>query len=197
MNMPLSTVGDILWLTGIVTWYVIRFPFERRARRVHVVENRRTLIDTFGLAAALVGQGIVPGIYVLTGKPTGADYQAHAWAIVLGAFLFFSGLWLFRRTHKELGKNWSISLEIREKHRLVNSGPYSLVRHPMYSAFLLLALGQILLLSNWVVGLAGILGFSFLFFLRVGKEEQMMLETFGSGYSEYIKTTKRVIPYLY
>jgi protein-S-isoprenylcysteine O-methyltransferase Ste14 len=197
MNMSLSSVGGILWLTGIVTWYVIRFPFERRARRVQVVENRRTLIDTFGLAAAIVGQGVVPGIYVLTGKPAGADYQAHTWAIFLGAVLFFSGLWLFRRTHKELGKNWSISLEIREKHRLVDSGPYSVVRHPMYSAFLLLALGQILLLSNWVVGLSGIVGFSLLFFLRVRKEEQMMLETFGSGYSDYTKTTKRVIPFLY
>lgn len=197
MNLSLSSVGSILWLSGIVIWYVIRFPFERRARRVTVVDNRRTLIDRLGLAAAMVGQGIVPGIYAMTGQPVGANYQAYAWAIALGAVFFSSGLWLFRRTHKELGKNWSISLEIREKHRLVNSGPYSLVRHPMYSAFLLLALGQVLLLSNWVVGLAGILGFSLLFFLRVGKEEQMMLETFGPDYSEYIKTTKRVIPYLY
>jgi protein-S-isoprenylcysteine O-methyltransferase Ste14 len=197
MNASVASIGEILWVVGIVAWYLIRRPFERRAKRVRVVDNRRSSVDLIGLAAALVGQGFVPGLFVSTGAPSAADYPAHAWAIVLGAILFSSGLWLFRRTHKELGKNWSITLEIRDKHKLVNSGPYSLVRHPMYSSFLLLALGQAFLLANWVVGLAGLVGFAVLFFLRVGKEERMMLETFGASYGEYMRMTKRVIPYVY
>ncbi|MNV76953.1 hypothetical protein D3C71_1703410 [compost metagenome] len=67
----------------------------------------------------------------------------------------------------------------------------------MYSSFLLLALGQMFLLPNWAVGLAGLLGFSILFFLRVGKEEHMMMETFGTDYLNYANTTKRIIPYFY
>ena len=75
-----------------------------------------------------------------------------------------------------LGRYWSITLQIREQHKLIGSGPYALVRHPMYTSFLLMALGQAFLLQNWVAGLAGLLGFSVLFALRVDKEERMMLE---------------------
>ncbi len=197
MNASVETVGEFLWVVGIVAWYVIRYPFERRARRVRIVDSRRSWIDRIGLAAAILGQGVFPGYYVATGRPAAADYPAQAWAVALGAFLFLFAMWLFRRTHKELGKNWSISLEIRDNHTLVSGGPYALVRHPMYSSFLLIALGQAFLLSNWFAGLSGIVGFSILFLLRVGKEERMMLQTFGSSYGDYMKKTKRIIPYFY
>lgn len=195
--MSVATVGEIVWVLGIVTWYIIRRPFERRARRVRVVNDRRSGTDRTGLAAALLGLSILPALYLATGIPKAADYPALPWAVALGAVVFFAGIWLFRRTHKELGRNWSISLEIRDKHELVSGGPYALVRHPMYSSFLLMAAGQALLLSNWVVGLAGLIGFAVLFFLRVGKEERMMLETFGPQYRAYMENTKRIIPYIY
>ena len=104
---------------------------------------------------------------------------------------------MFRRSHKELGRNWSITLEIREQHRLVSGGPYALVRHPMYTSFMLMGLGQAFLLSNWVAGLAGLVGFAVLFFLRVDREERMMIENFGPDYRAYMARTKRLIPYLY
>jgi protein-S-isoprenylcysteine O-methyltransferase Ste14 len=106
-------------------------------------------------------------------------------------------MWVFRRTHKALGRNWSITLQIREKHELISHGPYALVRHPMYTSFLLMALGQAFLLANWVVGLAGLIGFAVLFCLRVDKEERMMLEIFGPEYRAYMDRTKRIIPYIY
>jgi len=150
-----------------------------------------------GLSAALLGLAFVPGFYVATGKPGAADYTAHLWAVILGAILFCAAMWVFRRTHKALGRNWSITLQIREKHELISHGPYALVRHPMYTSFLLMALGQAFLLANWVVGLAGVIGFAVLFFLRVDKEERMMLEIFGPEYRAYMDRTKRVIPYIY
>jgi protein-S-isoprenylcysteine O-methyltransferase Ste14 len=67
----------------------------------------------------------------------------------------------------------------------------------MYSAFWLMAAGQVLLLPNWFAGLAGLVGFGVLFFLRVGKEEDMMMETFGDEYRAYMQRTKRIIPGIY
>ncbi|AVC51244.1 hypothetical protein RLV_6106 [Rhizobium leguminosarum bv. viciae] len=67
----------------------------------------------------------------------------------------------------------------------------------MYTSFLLMGLSQVFLLPNWVAGMAGLIGFTVLFFLRVDKEERMMLEVFGPQYQAYMAKTKRIIPYLY
>ncbi|OYY06503.1 MAG: hypothetical protein B7Y70_16340 [Rhizobiales bacterium 35-68-8] len=111
--------------------------------------------------------------------------------------VFLSALWLFWRTHKALGRQWSVSLELRESHKLITSGVYEHVRHPMYSAFFLWALAQALLLPNLVAGFSGFVGFGILFFLRVGEEEAMMREAFGAEYDAYCARTKRVVPFLY
>ncbi|TBA82045.1 protein-S-isoprenylcysteine O-methyltransferase [Rhizobium ruizarguesonis] len=197
MNLSAAVVGEVIWVLGIVAWCIIRYPFERRAKRVPVVSNRRTGSEAVGLAAALAGLAIVPGFYVATGIPEAADYTAHLWAVVIGIILFCAAMWVFRRTHKQLGRNWSITLEIRQQHELICAGPYALVRHPMYTSFLLMGLSQAFLLPNWVAGMAGLIGFAVLFFLRVDKEERMMLEVFGPQYQAYMAKTKRIIPYLY
>jgi protein-S-isoprenylcysteine O-methyltransferase Ste14 len=197
LNLSAAVVGEVCWVLGIVAWCIIRYPFERRAKRVPVVSNRRTGSEAVGLAAALAGLAIVPGFYVATGIPEAADYTAHLWAVVIGTILFCAAMWVFRRTHKQLGRNWSITLEIRQQHELICAGPYALVRHPMYTSFLLMGLSQAFLLPNWVAGMAGLIGFAVLFFLRVDKEERMMLEVFGPQYQAYMAKTKRIIPYLY
>jgi protein-S-isoprenylcysteine O-methyltransferase Ste14 len=197
VGIGVASIGKIMWLLGIIAWYAIRYPFERRARRSRVVSNRRSRSDFAGLASALFGMAVLPAFYVASGIPESADYPARLWAVILGAIIFGTALWLFRVSHKMLGRNWSITLEIREQHRLVSSGPYALVRHPMYTSFFLMAVGQAFLLSNWAVGLGGLIGFALLFFLRVDKEERMMLENFGPEYRDYMERTKRLIPYIY
>jgi protein-S-isoprenylcysteine O-methyltransferase Ste14 len=197
VNDATAVAGEILWVIGVVAWYVIRYPFERRAKRVRVVTSRRSGSEIVGLVAAVLGMAVVPAVHVATGIPESADYPPQIGAIVLGAFVYAAALWLFRRSHKELGRNWSITLEIRENHKLIRTGPYALVRHPMYTSFLLMAVGQALLVPNWAVGIAGLLGFAVLAVLRIGTEERMMLETFGEPYVAYMGETKRIVPFVY
>ena len=90
-----------------------------------------------------------------------------------------------------------MSLQTKQNHKLVTTGIYRRLRHPMYSAFWLMALAQAFLLPNWIAGLAGLVGFGTLFFLRLGPEEQMMEQTFGAEYEAYRRRTKRVIPFIY
>lgn len=197
MSVSLVSLGEIIWVLGTIAWYIVRYPFERRARRTRVLEDKRSFLDIVGLASAVFGLAIFPAFYVVSGFPEAADFPVHSWTVSLGTLFFLSALVLFRICHKALGKNWSISLQIREKHNLICTGPYALVRHPMYTSFLLMAVGQFFLLANWAVGFFGFIGFAILFFIRVRKEEEMMLERFGSQYRGYMEKSKRIIPYLY
>ena len=193
----MASFGEVSWLLGIVAWYVIRYPFERRAKRLRVVRDYRSLPEKVALSVAFFGMAILPAFYVATGIPRDADYAVRPWAIVAGIVIFVFGLWIFRRSHKDLGRNWSVTLEIREKHKLVTRGLYRFIRHPMYASFLLIALAQAFLLPNWVAGLSGLVGLAILFFMRINVEERMMLDTFGEEYRVYSGKTKRIIPYIY
>lgn len=195
--MSLLLVGQIVWVLMVVGWYVIRFPFERRAKRARVSATRRGLAESLRMAISFTGLGILPGLFVAVHFPRFATYEPIALQTGLGLLAALLALVLFRLTHKALGKMWSVSLDIRDKHKLVTSGIYRRVRHPMYTAFWTMALAQALLLPNWIAGLSGLVGFGTLFFLRVGPEEAMMEETFGEDYRDYKARTARIIPGIY
>jgi protein-S-isoprenylcysteine O-methyltransferase Ste14 len=189
--------AKLIWLAGVIGWFIIRYPHARRSRRTPRLRRTNHGREMALMAISAAGLGVIPVVYVLTGAPRFADYAFRAWQAWLGAAMFAAALWLFYRTHEDLGRNWSVTLEVRERHTLVTSGIYSRVRHPMYSAFWLWAVAQALLLPNWIAGPAGLLGFGTLFFLRIGREEAMMAETFGDEYRRYVARTWRILPGIY
>lgn len=182
------------WWTGIVAWYVIRWPHERRSRRTRIAARRERVRDGMLLAISFTGLFLVPVAWVLSGAPRFADYPPVPALAGLGAVVFAVALYGFWRTHRDLGRFWSVTLEIRETHQLVTTGVYRLVRHPMYAAFFLWAVAQALLLPNWIAGPAGLVGFGILFALRLPREERMMEATFGDTWRAYAKRTARVVP---
>jgi protein-S-isoprenylcysteine O-methyltransferase Ste14 len=191
-----KTVAAIVWFSGLIAWSIIRQPFHRRAKKVGV---RKSLLDWRErglLGIAFLGLLVVPAIYALTGFPASLDRPFIPLIAWLGLAPLAAALWLFRRSHVDLGRNWSITLQVREQHALVKTGVYRLIRHPMYSSFFLLGLAQMLLLPNWLAGIAGIIGAAVLFAFRVLREEQMMLESFGDEYRVYMTHTKRIVPWL-
>jgi protein-S-isoprenylcysteine O-methyltransferase Ste14 len=194
--MMTPTICTVIWFVGIVGWYIIRRPFERKAKKVSVSKSLFGQRESGILALAFLGLFVVPAVYALTGYPSSLDrpfIPAIAW---FGLATVCAALWLFRRSHVDLGRNWSISLEVREQHALVKAGVYRLIRHPMYSSFFLLALAQMLLLSNWLAGASGLLGVGILYAFRVRQEERMMFEYFGNDYLDYMTKTKRLIPWI-
>jgi protein-S-isoprenylcysteine O-methyltransferase Ste14 len=187
-------IAKLLWWAGIIGWYVIRYPHQRRSRATPVAARRERVRDSMLLAVSFTGLFIVPVIWVTSGAPRVADYAFQPALAWLGAAAFAAALYGFYRTHRDLGRSWSVTLEIRQTHQLVTTGVYRHVRHPMYAAFFLWALAQALLLPNWIAGPAGLLGFGTLFALRVGREERMMEAAFGDAYRDYAARTWRVCP---
>jgi protein-S-isoprenylcysteine O-methyltransferase Ste14 len=187
-------IAKLVWWAGIVGWYVIRYPHARRSRKTAIASHAARLRDRVLLGISFTGLFSVPAIYVTTGAPRFADYPFRPVPAWLGTAVFALSLLLFYRTHRDLGRFWSVTLEIRQAHGLVTTGVYRYVRHPMYSAFFLWAIAQALLLPNWVAGLAGLVGFGTLFAFRVAGEERMMEATFGDAYRAYAARTRRVFP---
>src|SRR6201987_5353261 len=192
-----ATISKVIFVALVIGWYVIRYEYARGARREKIVRSARGPVETALLLISLTGLGLVPLVYVATSIPRFTTYSFHPLFAWLGLFFAIAALGVFHLTHRALGRNWSISLDVRENHELVTEGVYRRVRHPMYSAFWLWAIAQALLLPNWIGGFAGLAGFGILFFGRVAREEQMMLETFGGTYREYMARTGRVFPWIF
>jgi protein-S-isoprenylcysteine O-methyltransferase Ste14 len=189
--------GKILWLVGVVCWCAIRYAPYRRAQRIQTAVERDTNREWLLLGISFIGMFVLPLVFVATNEPEFANYHAERLQIIFGGLICAWSMWIFYRTHKDLGRNWSATLEVREGHVLVTTGIYRTLRHPMYAGYWLWMVSQAMLLPNWVAGLAGIFAFGLHFFLRVGHEEQMLRERFGESYADYMARTNRVIPGLY
>jgi protein-S-isoprenylcysteine O-methyltransferase Ste14 len=190
-------IAKLVWWAGIIGWYVIRYPHQRRSRKTPIAWRGELTREGILLAISFAGLFILPVIYVTAGEPRVADYAFRPILAWFGTAVFAGALVGFYLTHRDLGRFWSVTLEIRQTHRLVTTGVYRRVRHPMYAAFFLWAVAQALLLPNWIAGPAGLAGFGILFGLRVGREELMMEATFGDAYRAYAARTWRVVPGLF
>src|ERR1700740_2092288 len=128
-------ISKLIFVALVVGWYLIRSECARRSRRERVVSSARGPLETALLLVSLSGLGLVPLLYVATGIPRFAAYSFYPSLAWLGSFFAIAALGMFHLTHRALGRNWSISLDVRENHELVTEGVYRRVRHPMYSAF--------------------------------------------------------------
>lgn len=173
---------------------VIRYPHEKRQKKNEIIGGKKAGLENILLAGAFLGMMILPLLYVFTPLFEFADYQLPSWVSILGLVMIPLALWLFYRSHNDLGLNWSPSLEVRSGHSLVTRGVYQYVRHPMYTSIWIWCLIQALLLHNYIGGLSGLVFFGLLYCLRVGREEDMMVDQFGEEYQAYMKKTGRLLP---
>ena len=186
-------IAKVVLLAATVVMMAIRAPHGHRSRSVKVAKSHKTSLETALLVLAWVGF-FIPLIWLASPLLSFAEYPLSLGPLVAGVVCFVIGLWFFYRSHADLGTNWSITLEVREQHRLITQGVYRRIRHPMYLALVLYSVGHALIIPNWVAGPSNLVAFAILFALRVHAEEQMMNDAFGDEYAAYAARTKRLMP---
>ena len=114
----------------------------------------------------------------------------------MGIFLMFSGVMVRQYAIAILGRFFSLSVQISEDHKVVDKGPYRLVRHPSYTGILITFAGLGLAVQSLGALLVLLLFFSISFGYRMYVEERTLLSGLGQDYASYMTRTKRLIPFL-
>ncbi len=184
---------EVIFLTGFVIGSVIRKIFTAGRRGVKAEKKYSNILDIILVGTAGVGMA-VPLLYLFMPWLDFANYVLPVWCGWVGTVVLAGAIVMLWRSHADLGRNFSATLRITGRHSLVTNGVYRRIRHPMYTAHLLWAIAQGLLLSNWLAGWAFLVLSIPFYLIRIPKEEQMMLEHFGEEYRAYKSRTGRLIP---
>jgi protein-S-isoprenylcysteine O-methyltransferase Ste14 len=171
------------WLAFWSYWFVsaLGAKSSSRSRRPAYIGTRVLVI---AVVLLLLRLHVVPA-RVLRDAP---------WAIALGLVLFFAGLGLAVWARLYIGRNWGMPMSQKDEPELVTTGPYSKVRHPIYTGLIIAMIGTALAISLLWLAITVILGGFFIF--SATREERYMTSQFPATYPAYKRSTKMLIPYI-
>jgi len=189
--MAFRIVFAVVFFTAFLAGFISRASADKKGGRVSNKEEGGVM-----LPLRLAGLGMWLGTLVYAVNPKWMAWSAFSlpmvvrWAALGTAVLMVPFmLWTLRT----IGKNVSRTVATREGHRLVSSGPYSIVRHPIYTFGFAFFIALTIAAANWFLigcGTAGLV----LILVRLPKEEAMLIERFGDEYREYMKRTGGILP---
>ncbi len=191
-------VNKISFAITIIMWIVFAIGFLLLKRRQKQNEQKKNKLAMIGMMLEGVGFAFV---FTVRREPFTNIFQMNSSIQILltifSGILAIASVWLGLSAVKTLGKQWNIKAQIIEGHELITTGPYKIVRHPIYSALfgLLIVTGYSMTLL-WAFIIAIVFYFIGTIF-RTRVEEQLLIQHFGDQYEKYKKKVPAIIPYIY
>jgi len=179
----------VLWIVFLLYWQ-IKAADTKATQRLEPAASRilRVIIFLIAIVLLSIPRIPLPWLYIQL-WPQG---YGPFW---LGAAVTVAGLLFAVWAREHLGRNWSRSVTIKEGHELIATGPYAVVRHPIYTGVLTGLLGTAIALSQ-VRGLIVFDLFFFAFWIKLHMEEEWMRTQFGETYAIYTRHTAALVPYI-
>jgi protein-S-isoprenylcysteine O-methyltransferase Ste14 len=189
MSFPAQQGTIFVWSSLGVLWLVGAFTTKRTTRAqssASTIMHLALMTLAFNL---LFNHKVAYWPLALRFLPDGraVEYSGLALTVVGAAFAACARLWI--------GSNWSAVVTIKQQHQLIQSGPYAIVRHPIYSGFLLAMVGTAIAFGE-VRGLVAVAVAFFGWYQKIRLEEAFMSEQFGEEYLSYKRRVKALIPFL-
>lgn len=175
--------------------YFIMEIFLRKGRKARSLNpGKYDRMSTVLIITAYTASVIAMIIFNLTGF--GRVEQAYFMGIV-GIACMIAGLFLRLIAMRTLGALYTRTLLIDEKHHIIDSGIYRIIRHPGYLSTTMIWVGSGIAMRNWALTIAVAAVFFSVFTYRIQTEEAMLIDTFGNEYRSYMSRTWRMLPFLY
>ena len=121
------------------------------------------------------------------------DLEVYRW---IGLLMTIAGVAFAIWARVTLGRNWSGTVTVKQDHELIRTGPYALVRHPIYTGITLAVFGTAMF-DGEIRSIIFILAMLSVFLHKMRMEERFMTEQFGSEYTNYRQRTKALVPFLW
>jgi protein-S-isoprenylcysteine O-methyltransferase Ste14 len=182
------------WWGGVellVLWAVWWYPFVFRAPRV---QKRPSITVSGPTRIGLLFEALSYAVAFFVQLPA-AEIRGWPW-LVAAALLGIVGILIFWTAIQHLGRQFRINAGLYEDHQLVRSGPYSVVRHPIYASMLAMLLATMLVLTPWAFWPLALALFVAGTEIRVRSEEALLASRFGAAFEEYRRSTSAYIPLL-
>jgi protein-S-isoprenylcysteine O-methyltransferase Ste14 len=185
-------LAAFLFMMGVRVYYQRKVLKDERK-----FEMREGRLDVIAGAVAALTSMFFGGAYIFVPQAFSFAFLEYPlWLRWAGVVLLAVGIALLWRAHHHLDVSFNSFVGTRKQQTLVTSGPYRIIRHPIYTAYLMNYLGGGLLASHWILTFIPLIFFSILVINRMGKEEKMLREEFGADYVEYADKTGMLLPKL-
>jgi protein-S-isoprenylcysteine O-methyltransferase Ste14 len=183
-------------LVSFLIWFVTEAIVEIRQRKRFRAGAQRQDKGSLVVVAGTVGLGTTLCALLAFAVPATAITSSRTVFFWLGILLVYAGIAFRLYAINVLGASFTSTVAITPDQPLIEAGPYRLIRHPAYTGVLITVLGFGLCYTNWlgllvIVGCA-LIGFSY----RIRVEEHVLQEHLGQRYQEYMRRTKRLIPFV-
>jgi protein-S-isoprenylcysteine O-methyltransferase Ste14 len=179
----------VVWIAFLLFWQ-IKAGDAKATHRLEPAASRIVRSIVFLAAIALLSLPHIPAPWLYRRILPNA-----LWAFWIGAVVTLAGLLFAVWAREHLGANWSRSVTIKQNHELIVSGPYALVRHPIYTGILTGFIGSAIALAQVRGFIAFVLVFLALWY-KLRMEEQWMRAQFGETYATYSKRVAALIPFI-
>jgi protein-S-isoprenylcysteine O-methyltransferase Ste14 len=179
---------DAAWLIWLLIWVALSGRVKPVARHESLASRAAHILPLILAGALLVWRAPWQGSWLASPL-----WPRLPWMVWAGAVLVLAGLAFAVAARLVLAGNWSGTVTLKHNHELIRSGPYSLVRHPIYTGLLTAMLGNAIAIDE-VRGLVAFAILTLSFVRKLRTEEAFMAQAFGETYADYSKRTARLIP---
>jgi protein-S-isoprenylcysteine O-methyltransferase Ste14 len=178
-----------MWI-GYFGYWQVKAANSKASERTEPTESRLTRLILVICSFVLLGFPSVPIPYL-----NRRFLPRTLWCFWVGAALTAAGLLFAIWARRHLGTNWSREVTVKQGHELITTGPYALVRHPIYTGLLLAIIGTAVAGGKWR-GLVAVLLVLIAIWRKLKLEEKWMSERFGETYQAYARRVAALVPHL-